>query len=201
MYGVNSISLSQVNYSDRNHSVNTVKNLYSKQIADSVSFTSKTGAGMFADKKFSVECSEGITNRKLSGNIDNFSFNIKHNGKVFKSDTITGDVGGKELNLKVKEGFSSDSVVGTIGEDPVNLKLSDDLFTGFKIKGNFKGKEVDIKLKDKFNGYSIEGDNIDLRIKSKTLFGNDVNVKGTYNSDPDLIPLLLDIVYMRDNEL
>ena len=40
-----------------------------------------------------------------------------------------------------------------------------------------------------------------MLIKSKSLFGNDVKVSGTYKNDPDLIPILMDVIYsLNDDE-
>lgn len=194
------------NISGVNHGVNTVATQIS-QVNNSISndvveFTGKPdnkASGTFADKKFTIECSDGLTKRHLSGAIDNIDFNIKHNGKFLSADTLTGNIGDKELNLKVKEGLFTKNIRGDIGGSPVDLKVSD-TWSGYKIKGNFKGKEVDIKLNSKFVGYSLESDNMSLRIKNKTLFGNDVNVNGTYKEDPDLIPILMDMVYCLNDE-
>jgi len=173
-----------------------------RQVPSPTSFTgkeSKKAVGEFAGKNFEVECSEGLTNRSLSGAVDNLNFNIKHNGKFFKSDTLTGNIGDKELNLKVKDGFAKNTITGTLGDEPIDLKVSDS-WSGYRIKGQFKNRDIDIKLHSKMVGYSLESDNMSLRIKSKTLFGNDVKVNGTYNDDPDLIPILMDIVYSLNNE-
>ena len=173
-----------------------------KQMPKSTSFTgqgSKKAVGEFANKSFEVECSESLTNRRMSGSIDDLNFNIKHNGKVFKSDTLTGNIGNKDLNLTVKEGFFHKTMSGHLGKEPIELKISDS-WSGYRIKGIFKNKDIDIKLNSKFVGYSLESDNMSLRIKNKTLFGNDVKVNGTYNDDPDLIPILMDTVYCLNNE-
>ncbi len=173
-----------------------------KQMPSPTSFTgkeSKKAVGEFADKNFEVECSEGLTNRSMSGSVDDLNFNIKHNGKFFKADTLTGNIGDKELNLQVKDGFSKNTITGTLGDEPIDLKVSDS-WSGYRIKGKFKNRDIDIKLHSKLVGYSLESDNMSLRIKSKTLFGNDVKVKGSYNDDPDLIPILMDIVYSLNNE-
>lgn len=169
---------------------------------DTVNFTGdkqKKASGTFADKKFTVDCRDSLTNRRLSGTIDDLDFNIKHQGKFFKADTLTGNIGDKDLKLKVGEGLFTKTIEGNIGEQPVNLKVSD-TWSGYRIKGQFKDKDVDIKLNSKLVGYGLESDNMSLRIKSKTLFGNDVNVKGTYNEDPDLIPILMDMVYCLNME-
>ena len=161
----------------------------------------KKGAGIFADKKFTIEASEGLTHRDLTGTIDGVEFDIRHQGKFLKADTITGFVGDKELNLKSKAKLTGSVIEGTIGDKTVNLKVTD-TWAGKRIKGTFKDKDIDIKLNSKFIGYALEGDNVDLRIKNKNLFGNDVNVKGTYNEDPDLIPILMDTVYgLQEEEL
>ena len=161
----------------------------------------KKATGQFADKNFKVECSEGLTNRRMSGVVDNLNFDIKHDGKLFKSDTITGNIGNKALNLKVKEGLSKHTIAGTIGDAPVDLKVID-TWSGYGIKGTFKNRDIDIKLKTKLNGYSLESDNMSLQVKSNWLFGNGVKVKGSYNDDPDLIPILMDMVYgIKEEEL
>lgn len=170
--------------------------------ADSVEISKKNvkkGSGSFADKKFEIEASEGLTHRDLAGEVDGAAFDIRHQGKFLKADTITGYVGDKDLNLKVKEKLFGANIEGTIGDMPVNLKISD-TWAGKRIKGQFKDKEIDIKLNSKFVGYGLESDKMNLRIKNKNFFGNDVNVKGTYNEDPDLIPILIDTVYSLQQE-
>ena len=127
------------------------------------------------------------------------NFKIRHNGKLLKNDTLTGNINDKDLNLKIKEGFFSRKVVGDIGGEPVNLKVSES-WGGYNIKGNFKNKNINVELDSKFIGYKLSSDNMSLRIKNKNLFGTDVKVEGTYNEDPDLIPLLLDSVYTLQNE-
>lgn len=198
--GINSYSFSQpivVNKSN-NIQVPYVSNAIS---SDKVEFCGKAkgSEGTFADKKFSVECSEGLTNRKISGTVDDMNFNIKHSGKFFKNDTLTGNIGDKALNLEVKEGLFKSTISGKLGEQPVDLKITDTL-SGYRIKGNFKDKNVDIKLNSKFFGYGLESENMSLSIKGKSLFGNDVNVKGRYNEDPELIPILMDIMYCLEQE-
>ena len=172
--------------------------------ADTVELSKKNvkkGGGTFADKKFTIEASGGLTHRDLAGEIDGVEFDIRHQGKFLKADTITGFVGDKELNLKSKAKLTGSVIEGTIGDKTVNLKVTD-TWAGKRIKGTFKDKDIDIKLNSKFIGYALEGDNVDLRIKNKNLFGNDVNVKGTYNEDPDLIPILMDTVYgLQEEEL
>jgi len=173
-----------------------------RQVPSPTSFTgkeSKKAVGEFAGKNFEVECNEGLTNRSLSGAVDNLNFNIKHNGKFLKSDTLTGNIGDKELNLKVKEDFNKNAITGTLGNEPIDLKVSDS-WSGYRIKGQFKNRDIDIKLHSKMIGYSLESDNMSLRIKSKTLFGDNVKDNGAYNDDPDLIPILMDIVYSLNNE-
>ena len=137
--------------------------------------------------------------RNLAGEIDGVKFNIRHQGKFLKADTITGFVGDKALKLETKDNLTGSVVSGTIGGKPVNLKISD-TFAGKRIKGTFKDNDIDIKLNSKFVGYELKGNNIDLRIKNKTLFGNDVNVKGIFNEDTDLIPILMDTVYCLQEE-
>ncbi len=173
-----------------------------KKQPQSTSFTGKSSnkaTGEFADKKFEVECSESLKNRSLSGMVDGLNFNIKHNGKFFKADTITGNIGDKELNLEVKEKLTKRTISGTLGDDPINLEVTN-TFSGYRIKGQFKKEDIDIKLNSKFNGYELESDKMSLRIKSKTLFGKDVKVKGSYNDDPDLVPILMDSVYCLNDE-
>ncbi len=159
----------------------------------------KKSEGTFANQKFNVSCSSGLTHRTLSGTVGDMNFKIRHNGKLLKNDTLTGNINDKDLNLKIKEGFFSRKVVGDIGGEPVNLKVSES-WGGYNIKGNFKNKNINVELDSKFIGYKLSSDNMSLRIKNKNLFGTDVKVEGTYNEDPDLIPLLLDSVYTLQNE-
>lgn len=159
----------------------------------------KKGSGSFADKKFEIEASEGFNHRDLAGEVDGVAFDIRHQGKFLKADTITGYVGDKDLNIKVKEKMFGANIEGTIGDMPVDLKISD-TWAGKRIKGQFKDKDIDIKLNSKFAGYGLESDKMSLRVKSKNFFGNDVNVKGTYSEDPDLIPILMDTVYSLQQE-
>lgn len=155
--------------------------------------------GTFANQKFNVSCSSGFTHRTLSGTVGDMNFKIRHNGKLLKNDTLTGNINDKDLNLKIKEGFFSRKVVGDIGGEPVNLKASES-WGGYNIKGKFKDKDINVKLDSKFVGYKLSSDNMSLRIKNKKLFGNDIKVEGTYNEDPELIPLLLDAVYNLQEE-
>lgn len=159
----------------------------------------KKAEGQFADKNFEVECKQGLSNRSLSGKVDNLNFNIKHNGKVFIADEITGNIGDKELNVKLSDSFAKHNIKGTLGDEPIDLKVSR-TFSGYNIKGQFKDKNLDIDLESKWSGFVIKSDNIYLRVKNKSLFGNDVKVKGTYNEDKDLIPLLMDMVYALNHE-
>lgn len=159
----------------------------------------KKSEGTFANQKFNVSCSSGLTHRTLSGTVGDMNFKIRHNGKLLKNDTLTGNINDKDLNLKIKEGFFSRKVVGDIGGEPVNLKVSES-WGGYNIKGKFKDKDINVKLDSKFVGYKLSSDNMSLRIKNKKLFGNDIKVEGTYNEDPELIPLLLDAVYNLQEE-
>lgn len=159
----------------------------------------KKSEGTFANQKFNVSCSSGFTHRTLSGTVGDMNFKIRHNGKLLKNDTLTGNINDKDLNLKIKEGFFSRKVVGDIGGEPVDLKASES-WGGYNIKGKFKDKDINVKLDSKFVGYKLSSDNMSLRIKNKKLFGNDIKVEGTYNEDPELIPLLLDAVYTLQEE-
>lgn len=192
-------------YIPNNYSTNisNTNNKLNTSGVDTVHFSGKTkdkkASGTFADKKFTIDCKETLTTRTMAGTIDNIDFNIKHSGKFLKSDVLSGNTGDKEINLKVKENLFSKNINGTVGDEPVDLKVSDS-WSGYKIKGKFKDKDININLNSKFVGYSLESDKMSLRIKNKTLFGNDVNIKGTYNEDPDLIPILIDMVYCLNAE-
>lgn len=161
----------------------------------------KKSEGTFANQKFNVSCSSGFTHRTLSGTVGDTNFSICNNGKFLKSNTLTGNVNGKDINLTIKESIFSRKIVGDIGGEPVDLKASES-WGGYNIKGKFKDKDINVKLDSKFIGYKLSSDNMSLRIKNKNLFGTDVKVEGTYNEDPDLIPLLLDAVYtIQDEEM
>lgn len=161
----------------------------------------KKSEGTFANQKFNVSCSSGFTHRTLSGTVGDTNFSICNNGKFLKSNTLTGNVNGKDINLTIKESIFSRKIVGDIGGEPVDLKASES-WGGYNIKGKFKDKDINVKLDSKFVGYKLSSDNMSLRIKNKNLFGTDVKVEGTYNEDPDLIPLLLDAVYtLQDEEM
>ena len=161
----------------------------------------KVASGHFADKNFEVECKQGLSNRSLSGKVDDLNFNIKHNGKVFKADEITGNIGDKPLNIKMSDSVAKLNLKGTLGNEPIDLKVSR-TFSGYNLKGQFKDKKLDIDLERKWNSFAIKSDKMDLRVKNKSMFGNDVKVKGTYNEDKDLIPLLMDMAYsLNDEEL
>lgn len=187
-------------YNEFKKSKYSVENKINTPMAISFNGKNKKAVGEFANKNFEVECSGGLTNRSISGSVDGLNFNIQHDAKFLKSDILTGNIGNKELNLKVKEGFSENTITGILGDDPIDLKASP-LLNGYHIKGKFKNKDIDIKLNSKIVGYSLESDNMSLRIKNNTLFGNNVKVEGTYNEDPDLIPILMDIVYSLDDEV
>lgn len=161
----------------------------------------KKSEGTFANQKFNVSCSSGFTHRTLSGTVGDTNFSICNNGKFLKSNTLTGNVNGKDINLTIKESIFSRKIVGDIGGEPVDLKASES-WGGYNIKGKFKDKDINVKLDSKFVGYKLSSDNMSLRIKNKKLFGNDIKVEGTYNEDPELIPLLLDAVYtLQDEEM
>lgn len=161
----------------------------------------KKSEGTFANQKFNVSCSLGFTHRTLSGTVGDTNFSICNNGKFLKSNTLTGNVNGKDINLTIKESIFSRKIVGDIGGEPVDLKASES-WGGYNIKGKFKDKDINVKLDSKFVGYKLSSDNMSLRIKNKKLFGNDIKVEGTYNEDPELIPLLLDAVYtLQDEEM
>lgn len=161
----------------------------------------KKSEGTFANQKFNVSCSSGFTHRTLSGTVGDTNFSICNNGKFLKSNTLTGNVNGKDINLTIKESIFSRKIVGDIGGEPVDIKASES-WGGYNIKGKFKDKDINVKLDSKFGGYKLSSDNMSLRIKNKNLFGTDVKVEGTYNEDPDLIPLLLDAVYtLQDEEM
>lgn len=192
-----------------NHSPKIIRMANNQIKADTVQFSGnidkneedKKAEGTFANQKFNVSCSTGFTHRTLSGAVGDMNFKIRHNGKLLKNDTLTGNINDKDLNLKIKEGLFSRRVVGDIGGEPVNLKVSES-WGGYNIKGNFKNKHINVKLDSKLIGYKLSSDNMSLRIKNKNLFGTDVKVEGTYNEDPDLIPLLLDSVYtLQDEEI
>ena len=161
----------------------------------------KKSEGTFANQKFNVSCSTTLTKRTLKGAVGDTNFSICNNGKFLKSNTLTGNVNGKDINLTIKESIFSRKIVGDIGGEPVDLKASES-WGGYNIKGKFKDKDINVKLDSKFVGYKLSSDNMSLRIKNKNLFGTDVKVEGTYNEDPDLIPLLLDAVYtLQDEEM
>lgn len=161
----------------------------------------KKSEGTFANQKFNVSCSTTLTKRTLKGAVGDTNFSICNNGKFLKSNTLTGNVNGKDINLTIKESIFSRKIVGDIGGEPVDLKASES-WGGYNIKGKFKDKDINVKLDSKFIGYKLSSDNMSLRIKNKNLFGTDVKVEGTYNEDPDLIPLLLDAVYtLQDEEM
>lgn len=161
----------------------------------------KKSEGTFANQKFNVSCSSGFTHRTLSGTVGDTNFSICNNGKFLKSNTLTGNVNGKDINLTIKESIFSRKIVGDIGGEPVDIKASES-WGGYNIKGKFKDKDINVKLDSKFVGYKLSSDNMSLRIKNKKLFGNDIKVEGTYNEDPELIPLLLDAVYtLQDEEM
>lgn len=190
------------------YSINTNPSLQMNKLRkitnDTVSFSAKdsdqTATGLFTDKKYTINSSLGLTKRKISGKIgEDLDFNISHNGKFFKADTLTGNINEKPLNLKVSSNMFSKAITGTIGKDTVDLKVKD-TWSGYSIKGKFKENDVDIKLNSKFIGYSLESDKMSLRIKDKSLFGNDVNIQGSYKDDPDMIPILMDLVYCLRNE-
>lgn len=155
--------------------------------------------GTFANQKFNVSCSTTLTKRTLKGAVGDTNFSICNNGKFLKSNTLTGNVNGKDINLTIKESIFSKKIVGDIGGEPVDLKASES-WGGYNIKGKFKDKDINVKLDSKFVGYKLSSDNMSLRIKNKKLFGNDIKVEGTYNEDPELIPLLLDAVYNLQEE-
>lgn len=161
----------------------------------------KKSEGTFANQKFNVSCSTTLTKRTLKGAVGDTNFSICNNGKFLKRNTLTGNVNGKDINLTIKESIFSRKIVGDIGGEPVDLKASES-WGGYNIKGKFKDKDINVKLDSKFIGYKLSSDNMSLRIKNKNLFGTDVKVEGTYNEDPDLIPLLLDAVYtLQDEEM
>ena len=161
----------------------------------------KKSEGTFANQKFNVSCSTTLTKRTLKGAVGDTNFSICNNGKFLKSNTLTGNVNGKDINLTIKESIFSRKIVGDIGGEPVDLKASES-WGGYNIKGKFKDKDINVKLDSKFVGYKLSSDNMSLRIKNKKLFGNDIKVEGTYNEDPELIPLLLDTVYtLQDEEM
>ena len=159
----------------------------------------KTASGQFADKNFEVECKQGLSNRYISGKVDDLNFNIRHNGKAFKADVITGNIGDKELNVKLSDSFAKRNIKGTLGGEPIDLKISR-TFNGYNIKGQFKDKKIDIDIDGGRRGFEISSDNMNLQVKNKSLFGNNVKVNGTYNEDNDLIPLLMDMVYALNDE-
>ena len=161
----------------------------------------ETTEGSFANQKFNVSCSTTLTKRTLKGAVGDTNFSICNNGKFLKSNTLTGNVNGKDINLTIKESIFSRKIVGDIGGEPVDLKASES-WGGYNIKGNFKNKNINVELDSKFIGYKLSSAKMSLRIKNKNLFGTDVKVEGTYNEDPDLIPLLLDAVYtLQDEEM
>jgi hypothetical protein len=202
----NSITNKNVENEKANFAPNSLKTNYNSNISKQISAPSFSGkctdrkaAGKFADKNFDVECSNGLISRSVSGTIDDLDFKIKHSGKFFKADTLTGSIGNKDLNLTVKEGFAKKTIKGSLGDEPIDLKVTE-TFTGYRIKGKFKNKDINIKLDSKLNGYSLKSDNMSLSIKDKSLFSSDVRVKGTYNEDTELIPILLDTMYSLNDE-
>lgn len=168
-----------------------------KEIAQDVAV--KKASGQFADKDFEVECKNKFSNRSLSGKVDSLDFNINHNNKLFKSDLITGTIGDKNLNLELTNSFAKQNLKGKLGDKDVDLKITH-TFGGYNIKGIFKDQKIDIDIDIKWRGFAIKSDKIDLNVKGKSLFGNDVKVQGKYEEDPDLIPILMDMVYSLNND-
>ncbi len=205
--------------SDLNVKLNSLDHLNNKQnacdanrsyanlnepIKDVVSFSgdgiTKKSSGEFADKKFDVECRNKLTSRIISGKVDDLNFEIKHDGKLLKSDVLTGKIGDKDLNISVEGHLFKDYIRGTIGDEPVDLTINS-TWNGRRIKGKFKNRDINILLNDRLNGYELKSDNMSLKIKSKNLFSSNVRVEGKYEEDPELIPILMDMMYSLNDEL
>lgn len=176
-----------------NECVEKLRNKYNKN-ADIVSFS-----GSNPEKDFTVKCSEGLINREISGNIDGKDFYLKHKGQLMKQDKIEGKIGDKSIDLEYKTGFKN-KINGTIADKPVNLAVYSG-FSGYKIEGTFNGEKVNINLNDKLNGFELVNDKMNLKMKGLNLISNDLKVKGNYDGDTDLLPVLLDIVYAANEEV
>lgn len=160
----------------------------------------KHASGNFVDKKFAVTTHSKFQHRSITGQIEDSNFKITHEGRLFKSDKITGHINNKPLDLVVEEGFLKDFIFGKLGDKTVKLKYYSGI-SGVDIIGEYNDKPVAVTVGDHFSGGKISGKDIDLRIDMPSLYSDDVKIVGEYNSDPELVPLLLDFVYAKADEL
>lgn len=157
-----------------------------------VSNTTNTSTKSHFD--FTFNATSTLTERSFDGNLNNINYTIKHEPKVFKEDNYIGKINNKAINLKYKKNLSKNKLNGKFDDKPVDLTIEKE-FGSYNITGIFNGKNVNFKIKTGFNGYEITNDNANLKIKNNLYYSKDINVKGNYDDDKELMPLLLTIAY------
>ena len=63
-----------------------------------------------------------------------------------------------------------DKIKGSYENKPVDLLFSRDSLNCYKIEGVFNDKKVNLLLKENSNGYTLEGNDINLKINNNHFF-------------------------------
>ena len=154
--------------------------------------------GTFGGKDFNIKIDDGFMDRTISGSVDDLNFKLRHNGNFFKDNEITGKIGDEDVSLKVKTGLERQRIFGKIGDEPINLKV--DGFMGeYQINGKYKNKKFKIDITGIPGGYALSNDDMCLKLVNKKFLGNDISVQGNYSEEPELIPILVDVLCRLDN--
>ena len=138
-----------------------------------------------------------IDNNKIKADTVQFSGS---NAKTEKVETTEGSFANQKFNVSCSTTLTKRTLKGAVGDTNFSICNNGKFLKSNTLTGNVNGKDINVKLDSKFVGYKLSSDNMSLRIKNKKLFGNDIKVEGTYNEDPELIPLLLDAVYNLQEE-
>lgn len=142
--------------------------------------------------------SEGLSSRKLSGQINNSKYNL-----IADNNSIKGNFDDKNVELNISSKDGDQIINGNIGDKTLTLKITPNtLLSNQHIIGNFNGKDFDIEISNIIGNYRLENKNksIDLKIDNETIFGNKMQLHGAYDGDYELIPILVNIVCNARNK-
>lgn len=160
------------------------------------------------DKKDSIKQLDFSFNKKTGllkpssyvGKIADLNYNIEENVNLLQPTEYTGTIGNKNINLIFDTGFLKDKIKGSYENKPVDLLFSRDSLNGYKIEGVFNDKKVNLLLKENSNGYTLEGNDINLKINNNHFFGRNIEVKGKCSTDIEILPILMIIVNQKAEE-
>ena len=187
--------------------INSTEDIKNNNIDNKILFCSKHQKENDSFVKSDIDIKCRFFKDSLSGTINGMSFNLSHPNLLMgvgimntvlyvNNKDITGDINNKEVKLHYKKNlFKKDSLKGAVGDTDVDLKISRSfLWNKVKIKGTYGNDKVDLKFRKNPLGYKIKSENTDLQIKGKHILSNDLSVKGSFNENKELLPLIIDMI-------